>query len=377
MRKLNILILVDKFDYHGSYINGPTRNYSWLLKRLDKNRFNVFLYALRAKGKSSAIFKQEGIEVTYLDLGKYNPLTLFVIIGIMWRNKIDILHLQGYGSVVFGQIAGIIYRKPRIVKEEWVDPNISKLKSIFEHFLSVFATRAIAISEYARNFLIAKKGMNGNKIVLIPNGIPLDDFRNVDDKVGRYRRRQLNIPDDFKVIGIVGMLHENKGHKYFIEAASLVSERKPKTKFLIIGDGELRNELQRQVSELQLGDHVIFMGHQTNMPELLQMLDVFVMASISETWPTCLMEAMAAKRAIVTTDSGGGGEIVKDGETGIVVSVRDSKAIAEKIEYLIDNPSQGIFLAENAQKESARYDINLTVQRIQKLYEETLMSSTY
>lgn len=372
MKKLNILILVDKFDYHGSYINGPTRNYSWLVSRLDRNRFNVFLYALRAKGKSSAIFKQEGIEVTYLDLGKYNPLTLFVIIGIIWRNKIDILHLQGYGSVLFGQIAGMICRKPRIIKEEWVDPNIGKLQSIFGHFLSLFTTRAIAISKYAKEFLIAKKGMNGEKIVLIPNGIPLDDFRNINERVGRYRRKQLDIPDDFKVIGIVGMLHENKGHKYFIEAASLVSKREPKTKFIIIGDGEMRNELERQVSELELERHVIFMGHQANMPEVLQMLDVFVMASISETWPTSLMEAMAAKKAIVTTDSGGGGEIIRDGEIGIVVPVRNSKAIAEKIEYLIDNPSQSTFLAESAQKESTKYSIHLTVQQIQELYEETL-----
>ena len=59
MKKINVLILVDKFDYHGSFINGPTRNYSWLIKRIDKNNFNVSLYALRAKGKSYEIFEKE------------------------------------------------------------------------------------------------------------------------------------------------------------------------------------------------------------------------------------------------------------------------------------------------------------------------------
>ena len=88
-----------------------------------------------------------------------------------------------------------------------------------------------------------------------------------------------------------------------------------------------------------------------------------------------LLEAMAAKKAIITTDSGGSSEIIRDGVTGLVVPTRDSKSIAEKIEYLIDNPAERSRLSENAQKDSKKHDIDVTVQRTQKLYEEVFLES--
>ena len=373
MKKINILILVDKFDFHGSFINGPTRNYSWLLERLDPARYNAHLHALRSKGKSYEIFNRLGIEISYLGLGKFNPLTFFVIMQIIRDRKIDILHLQGYGSVLFGVLAGTNCRRPIIIKEEWVDPNISMLQSLLERILGSFATKAIAISEYARQYLIAKKGMNKEKIALIPNGIPLDEFRKTDKESGRSERKEFGISDNDTVIGIVGMLHINKGHRYFIEAAHAVVRQNSKTKFMIIGDGDLRQALEQQVTKLGLEDHVLFTGHQADMPKMLQALDIFVMASISETWGTSLVEAMAAGKAVITSDSGGPSEIIKDGLTGLIVPVKDPEAIAEKIMYLIDNPAQMLSLSENARKESEKFDIHHTVRQVQDLYESIFL----
>ena len=101
--------------------------------------------------------------------------------------------------MVCGLIAGIICRKPIIIKEEWVDPNISMLQSLFERLLSCFATKAIAISKYAKKFLIEKKGMKKDKIVLIPNGIPIDEFRAATKTDGKCRRKEFGISDDATV----------------------------------------------------------------------------------------------------------------------------------------------------------------------------------
>ena len=258
--KINLLILVDKFDYHGSSINGPTRNYSWLIKRIDKKNFNVFLYALRKGGQSKEIFKREGVHIKYLNLQKFNPLTLLFVIKIIKINDIDILHLQGYGSVLFGQLAGRILRKTTIIKEEWVDHNIGPLQRILERLLNLSADKVIAISNYAKKFLIEKKGVKESKIATIPNGIPLDSFRNADAAVGSDIRRSMGISDSDIIIGIVGMLHENKGHEYFIDAASIIARKKKNTKFVIIGDGERRRELEEYVKHRRLKDKVIFMG---------------------------------------------------------------------------------------------------------------------
>ena len=110
------------------------------------------------------------------------------------------------------------------------------------------------------------------------------------------------------------------------------------------------------------------MGHQDNMPELYKMLDIYVISSVSETWPTSLMEAMAAGRAIITTDCGGGREIVGDEVSGIVIPIKNSEILAKKIKYLIEHPQIREALGENALRDSNSFDINQTVSAVEALY---------
>lgn len=371
MKKITVLIMVDKFDFHGSYINGPTRNYSWLLKCLNRSRFEAHLCALRGKGRSEDIFRQENITVNYLDLGKYNPLGLIKIVRLIRQKDIDLLHLSGYGAATLGRLAGALTGTPAIVHERWADPDLGGIQQIVERFLSRFTTRGIAISEYAKDFLAEKKGLRRDKISVIPNGIPLQKFRNIDPLAGMRKRRELGIADDANVVGIVGMLHENKGHRFLIDAAALIIPNKPTTIFVIVGDGEERARLEQQVARLGLAKHILFLGHQRNIPEILRMVDIFTVTSISETGGLSLIEAMAARKAIIVSDSGGPSEIIQNGVTGFIIPVRDAQALAERIEYLIDHPSEAGRLSANAQEASSQYDINYTVQKIQQVYEDT------
>lgn len=370
MRKINVLILVDKFDYHGSYINGPTRYFSWLVKAIDPARFTIRMCVLLAKGKSDDVFHRENIRVTYLNAGKYNPFALLKVIRLVRREKIDLLHLTGYGSTLYGRLAGAICGRPTIVHEHWVDPAFGGLQGAVERSLNVFTTRAIAISAYSRDFLIHKKGVPPDRVVLIPNGVPLERYRSVEEQAGKLWRRKLGITDETKVIGIIGMLHENKGHAYFIEAAAQVSAHHPDTKFLIVGDGERRGILEDQASRLGLRGQVLFLGHQEDIPGILKMLDIFVIASVSETASLSLLEAMAAEKAIVTTDCGGPSEVIAEGVTGLIAPVRDPAALAAQIERLIVHPEQAAQLARNACLESEKYDLRFTVQKMQQVYME-------
>jgi len=375
-RRLNVLIVVDKFDYHGSYMNGPARYFSTLVPRLNGQRFNVSVVVLRSKGQSDILFERENIQVTYLGLGKYNPLTLYYLIKLIRDRDIDVVHLTGYGSTTFGRLAAAICGKPAIIQEHWVDPNFGGPHRVLEKCLGMVTAKAIAISDYAADFLITKKGIPKDRVVLIRNGIPLEKFRNGDERAGTLKRHEWGIPGDAILVGIVGMLHKNKGHRYFIEAASLVRPEKPGTRFLVIGEGEMRAELDRLVSDLALEKDVMFLGHQEDIPSVLQTLDIFVLTSISEAAGLSLLEAMAAGKAIITTDSGGPGEIIQNGITGLVVPVGDSRAIADNILYLIDNPVQRRYYGERARKESDQYDISSTVRKIEDTYEEVAFGSS-
>ena len=365
-----VMILVDKFDYHGSYINGPSQYFSWIVPRIDKEKFQPFLCSLRSAGKSDAIFRKEGVEVEYFGLNKYDPRTLQRIVQFVRGHEINVLHLTGYASTTFGRIAAGLCGRPAIVHEHWVDPGIGKGLQTLERFLSPWTDWAIAISDFAKRFLIEKKHVRADRIEVIPNGIPLDRFSNLPDEVGRKKREGLGIPPESPVIGIVGMFHKNKGHRYFLEAATSVARSFPEAVFLIVGDGELREDMERQVRESPHLKNVRFLGQREDIPEILKVMDVFVCASFSESFSLSLLEAMAAGRAIVTTDCGGPSEMIRDGWSGFVVPIRNSGAIAAKIALLLDDASLRKTFGQNAVQESRKFDIRTTVARLESLYQK-------
>jgi hypothetical protein len=158
------MILVDKFDYHGSSINGPSRYFSWILPRIDRKRFQPFLCSLRSAWKSDVLFRQEGVEVEYFGLNKYNPWTLQRIVQFVRRHEINVLHLSGYGATTFGRVAAKLCRRPAIVQEHWVDPGIGRGQRILERFLSPWTDWAIAISDDTKRFLVDKKHVQADRI---------------------------------------------------------------------------------------------------------------------------------------------------------------------------------------------------------------------
>lgn len=366
---IRVMILVDKFDYHGTYINGPSRYFSWIVPRFDRDKIQPVLCSLRAAGRSDSIFREEGIEVSYFGLHKFDPGTLHKLVRYVRKNGIQLLHLTGYGSTTFGRLAAKLSGRPSIVHEHWVDPGIGTGQRCMERILSPFTDWAIAISDTAKRFLVETKHVPSERIVTIPNGIPLERFTDVPEHAGWAKREELGIPASSPVAGIVGMFHEVKGHAYFLDAAESVARSFPDAVFLIIGDGELREDLERQTGERGLRGNVRFLGQREDVPELLRAMDVYVCSSISETFSLSLLEAMASGRAIVTTDCGGPGEMLRSGSSGLVVPVRDSGAIAENIAMLLKDPARRASLGEQAARDAKSYDIRETVARLESLYE--------
>ncbi len=371
-RPLRLMILVDKFDYHGSFINGPARYFSWVVERFDPARVDATVCTLRGRGQSDRIFKECGIDVEYLDFGKYDPFALFRIVFLIRSKRIDVLHLTGYGSMIFGRIAAALTGRPAILQEHWVDPEMGIGHRVINKLMAPFPAIPLAISEYSKRFLVAQKSIPEDEIIVIQNGIPLRPFHAADAASGLAKRREFGFASESIVVGVVGMMHENKGHAYFIEAAAIVAEKNSAVKFVVVGDGELRQTLEAQAKRLDLGERLYFLGHQGEMPALLQMLDIYVMSSFSETAPLSLLEAMAAGRPIVTTDCGGPMEMIEEGETARVVAPRDAAALAGRILELAGNPSERARLGANAKRESRRFDIDNTVEMLQQLYEKQL-----
>jgi len=368
MSKKNILIVVDKLEYHGASINGPARYYSWLINELDKEKYNVWFCSLRKKGAAEALFS--GFNMIYLGHHKYYPFTFLNIVRLVKSLDIDVLHLSGYASATFGRIAAYLTGTPVVVQEHWVDPDFGGMMRIVENLLSGATTMAIAISEYSRDYLVNKKGIPENKVEIVPNGIPLQNFYDASPEDGLEIKKQLGIGASKKVVGAVGMLHENKGHKLLIDAAVKVLKNHEDVVFVIVGEGEARVELERYIRQLELQSYVILVGQQSDMPAVLQMLDIFVICSYTENSPLSLLEAMASQDAIVTTDCGGPGEIIRSGENGFVVPVGDHEAIADSLNELLDTPSLAYRLAQQARLDSSQYDMSRVAMDIERIYQK-------
>ena len=127
----------------------------------------------------------------------------------------------------------------------------------------------------------------------------------------------------------------HKGQRHLIEAAHLVVQKMPDVRFVILGEGELRDALERLVKEYHLEKHVLLPGFRTDVLGCLKSFDLFAMSSVTEGLGTSLLDAMACSRAIVATTAGGIPEVVEDGVTGILVPPRDHAAMADAVLALL------------------------------------------
>ena len=150
------------------------------------------------------------------------------------------------------------------------------------------------------------------------------------------------------IIGNVARLAPQKGHRYLIDAVPAVLERHPDARFVIVGDGELRRELERQAAPL--GDHVLFTGARDDVPGLLASFDVFAFPSLFEGLCLAVIEAQAAGVPVVATPVGGIRETVVDGETGFLCPLRDPAALAARINACLDRPAEALRVAAEAQR---------------------------
>jgi len=152
------------------------------------------------------------------------------------------------------------------------------------------------VSQSTRDFLVKERFVPAERVRVIWNGAPLDEFAPVPRERALKVRRALALPEDALVVGTIGRLNAQKGHRFLLDAAALLLPRRPEARVLVAGDGDLMGDLRRQATDLGVADRVVFAGHRTDVPDLLGALDVFCIASLYEGTPLALFEAMAAER---------------------------------------------------------------------------------
>jgi glycosyltransferase involved in cell wall biosynthesis len=257
---------------------------------------------------------------------------IFRIRGYVKKNRISLVHCHGYKSNFYGLFASpknipIVATNHNWLASHW------RLRAYrrFDSLLVRYFARIIAVSEGVRKEML-RYGVPKEKIRVIDNGIDLTRF---DDTISPAAiKEEFGIQEGVTVIGTVGNLGAEKGHGYLLQAAKGIMNHVESVKFIFVGEGPLRTYLENEASVLGIGDNAIFTGFRTDIPNLLSAMDIFVLPSVREGLPMVLLEAMAAKKAVVATSVGAISKVVDNGN-GILVEPRDVAGLQNAVLSLL------------------------------------------
>ncbi len=343
-----------------------------LTRHFNRKKFQPIVCCLNEKGRYAFMVENDGIPV--FEMKKSPKLDLFLIprlVKLIKRTQVDLIHTHLFTANLWGRIAAKLAGVPVVSTEHGMDSWRNSIDLSLDQWLTSFTQKVICVSEGVQKFYREKNpGLDG-KVQIIRNGIDVEKFSAPVDR--EETRRQLGLHPSAHVIGIVGRLVPDKAHEDFIDAIKILSEQDPLIRGLIIGEGKLRRVLKAKVLKLHLEDKIYFLGNRNELPMLYQAMDVFVMSSIREGFPLTILESMAAKIPIVSTDVGGVGECIEHEKDGILVKPRNPKKLAEAVQRILTDPELKERLIKNAsEKVSNQFSVQKMTQDHETLYQEIL-----
>jgi glycosyltransferase involved in cell wall biosynthesis len=224
---------------------------------------------------------------------------------------------------------------------------------------------------------VEKEGFPAEKVRVIPNGVDVQRFR-PNDEARAAIRREFGLPPDAPVVGIVAALRPEKNHELFLNAAAAVLARRPEARFLLVGDGPRRGDLERQAAEGKLQNAVRFAGSRSDVPALLAAMDVFALTSHNEANPVSILEAMAVGLPVVATHVGSVAESVADRQTGYLVAPGAvDETAARWLDLIEDQPRRRTMGDAGRCRIVERWSLDVMVEGYQDLITEIYQRKTH
>ncbi len=355
-------------------IGGLERVVVNLSKGLDPKKYEVVVCCLKFKGKFAKELEKRGIRVHLIPQKEKGTdyFAFWKLKDIIRQEKPAIVHTHNSNSLVDGVIASILTRVPVVIHTDHARkfPD-TRRTMIAERILSLYINKIIAVSEETKNNLMKYEHIPVHKIAIINNGIDGSKYDITIDHEAKIKELGL---EKFKYrVGLGVRLTAQKGITHLINAVPDVLEKFPDTAFVIAGSGYLLEDLQEQATKLQIEKNVFFIGPRLDMPEILQILDIYVLPSEWEGLPLVLLEAMAARKAIIATDVGAVSKAIEHQQCGYLVPPKDPQEISNKIISLLNSAKLRNDFANKAyNKFHNHFDIQHMIDGYTQIYEEEL-----
>jgi glycosyltransferase involved in cell wall biosynthesis len=318
---------------------GAERHVTKLMPQLDRGRFETAVVCIGDEGKLYGDLIVSGTRAIALHRTKRQAIgALRDLMREMGDFLPDVVITRGYNAEMLGRVAARLTRVPHSVV--WVhnhgdiEPR-GVVRRIADRLLDRGTSAYFGLAKAQIDYLVGDLKYSPDKIRIIHNGVDADGFEWRDD---RGAVSDLGIGDSDKVVGILAALRPEKDHDTFLRAARSVADHLPNAKFLIIGDGPARAEIESLTKQLGLDGRVVLTGSRSDVADLLRAIDVFVLSSNTvECFPMALLEAMAAGRPAVCTAVGAVPEIIAEPATGYLVPPRDPAALADRLVHVLSD----------------------------------------
>jgi glycosyltransferase involved in cell wall biosynthesis len=303
-----------------------------ICKTINRELFEPQVLCLRATGDYTPEIENLGIKVTLVPQKKKGAdyFAFLKVAKILREERINVIHTHNTQPFIDGTMGGLLAGVKTMVHTDHARDFPDKRRYMFaEWFLSHFVRRVVAVSEHTAQNLVKYEKISPRKITVIPNGIDGSKYAISIDK--DKKRGELGITKKGPIIGVGVRLCEQKGITYLLKAMPDIIKSFPDCTLIIAGRGPLEPELKAEAKSLGIMDNVRFLGMRLDIPELLQIMDCYVLPSLWEGMPMVLLEAMAAGCPIVATNVGGISSVITPEETGSLVEPEDSKAISNAV----------------------------------------------
>ncbi|MGI6713424.1 MAG: glycosyltransferase family 4 protein [Bacillota bacterium] len=371
---------------------GMKNHVTALMENLDHSRYNMFLAGPGANDWQAEL-QNQGIQYIPLPLkGEISPWhdlgSMIKLANIIKRNQIHIVHTHGMKASLVGRGAVQLARRISRIsgyREHRIDPFVIAAvhNSVYNYGMPEYKKRFIAflqrrlaknthrfvtVSQALKNEITNWENIPEDFVRVIYNGISPENFQKQKSPLLKMK---LGLNPVVPVVGTIARLAPQKGIKYFIQGAALLTQVIDRVQFLIVGDGPLKKKLEYEAEQLGIREKIIFTGYYSDISQIYPLIDVFVVPSLSEGLSITTIEAMAAHRPIVACAVGGIPELISHRQNGYLVPPENHQALAQGILELLKRPKWAEKLAHAAWKKAqSNFTVDVMIKETDRLYRE-------
>jgi len=366
--KLRILHVIPSMN-----IGGREKVVLDILQHIDKKRFLLEVACLGGGGSLYHAFRAKHVALYFLHKkAGFSPAIYFKLRQLIKSRDYDVVHTHNPGGFLYGAVASILAKTPVIINSEHgYGSHISKRKYWAEAFLMNRINMTLAVTKHLEECLSGRPFADKSRIRTLHNGIDCEQYESKGTK--NRVEKSLGISSTDIVVGCVGRLAAIKDHETLMRSFKLVHGDFPKTKLVIVGEGENRKSLEALRQTLRLESHIVLTGERNDIKTLLSRMDVFVLSSLNEGISITLLEAMSSGLPVVATSVGGNTEVLENGLCGILVPPRDPEKMAQGILTIISDQGKARSLGKAAKKRvKEKFSIKRVVRELESLYRSLL-----